>query len=90
MVIFKEKGVVTGIKFRYIQPAREGCMPKMKTHKGAAKRFRVKSSGVIKRKKKNLRHLLSNKSSKRKRQLGQMTYVHSSDLKSVKKQLGMC
>lgn len=60
---------------------------KAKTHKGAAKRFRIKPSGLIKRKKKGLRHILSNKSSKRKRALGQMTLVHSSDVKSVKRQL---
>lgn len=59
-----------------------------KTHKGAKKRFRLKPSGLVKRKKKGLRHILSNKSSKRKRHLGQLTYVHSSDEKSVKKQLG--
>ena len=43
---------------------------KIKTHKGAAKRFRSKPSGLVKRKKKGLRHILSNKSSKRKRHLG--------------------
>lgn len=60
---------------------------KSKTHKGAAKRFRLKPSGLIKRKKRGLRHILSNKSSKRKRHLGQMTYVHSSDAESVRRQL---
>ena len=62
---------------------------KIKTHKGAQKRFRLKATGLVKRKKRNLRHILSNKSSKRKRQLGKMTYVHSSDVSSVKKQLGV-
>ena len=62
---------------------------KIKTHKGAQKRFRLKANGLVKRKKRNLRHILSNKSSKRKRQLGKMTYVHSSDVSSVKKQLGV-
>ena len=60
---------------------------KAKTHKGAAKRFRLKSSGLIKRKKRGLRHILSNKSSKRKRHLGQMTYVHFSDSQGVRRQL---
>ncbi len=60
---------------------------KAKTHKGAQKRFRLKASGVVKRKKRGLRHILSNKSSKRKRQLGQMTYVDSADIKAVKQQL---
>lgn len=61
---------------------------KAKTHKGAQKRFRLKPNGSVKRKKKGLRHMLSNKSSKRKRALGQMTTVHSSNLKAVKRQLG--
>ena len=60
---------------------------KTKTHKGAAKRFRLKSSGLIKRKKRGLRHILSNKSSKRKRHLGQMAYVDSSDSPGVRRQL---
>lgn len=61
---------------------------KIKTHKGAKKRFSLKASGLVKRKKRNMRHILSNKSSKRKRQLGKMTYVHKADVGSVKKQLG--
>ena len=60
---------------------------KAKTHKGAAKRFRLKSSGGIKRKKRGLRHILSNKSSKRKRKLGLTAMVHLSDSKAVKRQL---
>ena len=62
---------------------------KHKTHKGAKKRFRLKSSGLIKRKKSGLRHILSNKSSKRKRHLGQTDHVHSADSGSVKRQLGV-
>jgi len=50
----------------------------MKTHSGAKKRFRLKPGGKIKRKKKGLRHILSNKSSKRKRKLGMMDHVHAS------------
>jgi len=61
----------------------------MKTHSGAKKRFRLKPGGKIKRKKKGLRHILSNKSSKRKRHLGMMTHVHESDVKAVKRMLGV-
>ena len=63
---------------------------KAKTHKGASKRFRLKASGLLKRKKRGLRHILSNKSSKRKRHLGMKTFVHPSDTEGVKKQLGLC
>lgn len=48
---------------------------KMKTHSGAKKRFRAKAGGKIKRKQTRMRHILSNKSSKRKRHLGMPAYV---------------
>ena len=44
-------------------------MPKMKTHSGAAKRFKKTASGGYKRKQSHLRHILTKKSSKRKRHL---------------------
>ena len=44
-------------------------MPKMKTHKGSKKRFRVTASGLLKRKQADKKHLNSPKSGKRKRQL---------------------
>ena len=46
-------------------------MPKMKTHKGSKKRFRVTATGKLKRHKAGKRHLLSHKTGKRKRQLRQ-------------------
>jgi len=61
----------------------------MKTHSGAKKRFRLKPSGKIKRKKKGLRHILVNKSSKRKRHLGMMAYVSSEDSNNIKKLLAV-
>lgn len=60
-------------------------MPKMKSNSGAKKRFRVTGSGKIKRKKAFKRHILTKKSSKRKRQLGQDTLVDSTNVKMVKK-----
>ena len=44
-------------------------MPKMKTHKGSKKRFRVTASGKVKRRQAGKKHLLSHKTGKRKRQL---------------------
>ncbi len=44
-------------------------MPKMKTHKGSRKRFRVTATGKLKRRQAGKKHLLSHKSGKRKRQL---------------------
>ena len=45
-------------------------MPKMKTHRGAAKRFKQTGTGKIMRRKANLNHILEKKSPERKRRLG--------------------
>ena len=50
-------------------------MPKMKTHRGLAKRVKRTASGKLKRKKANHRHQLTAKSRKRKRHLGSSTLV---------------
>ena len=50
-------------------------MPKMKTHKGAAKRFKVTGSGKVKRYKAFKSHILTKKTSKRKRRLRQSTTI---------------
>ncbi len=62
---------------------------KLKVHSGAKKRFRVKKSGLVKRRKSGLRHLLENKSSKRKRHLGMGEYVHTANEYQVRRQLGL-
>jgi large subunit ribosomal protein L35 len=62
-------------------------MPKMKSNSGAKKRFKVTGSGKIKRKKAFKSHILTKKSSKRKRQLGQSTLVDSTNEKAVKKMI---
>jgi large subunit ribosomal protein L35 len=59
-------------------------MPKMKTKSGAAKRFRVRASGSIKRGQAFKRHILTKKTTKNKRQLRGSTAVHDSDVKSVR------
>jgi len=58
-------------------------MPKLKTHKGAAKRFKKTATGKIKRHKANLRHILTSKSHKRKKKLGDATLVSDADYKKV-------
>ena len=60
---------------------------KQKTHSGAKKRLRLKASGKVKRKKQGMRHLLSHKSSKRKRNLGVMTYVDDANRYQVERLL---
>ena len=54
-------------------------MPKMKSNRGAAKRFKKTANGKIKRKKAFLRHILTKKASKRKRALRKSSYVHKAD-----------
>lgn len=61
-------------------------MPKMKSNRGAAKRFRATASG-FKRGQSHKRHILTKKSSKRKRQLGETMMVAKQDVKSVKQML---
>jgi large subunit ribosomal protein L35 len=59
-------------------------MPKMKTHKSSAKRFRVKKSGKVLRSKANKSHLLTKKTAKRKRNLRKAATVSSADIKRVR------
>lgn len=62
-------------------------MPKLKTRKGAAKRFKATKGGKIKRKRSKLRHILSAKTRKQKRRLRSKAYVHKADQKKVAKLL---
>jgi large subunit ribosomal protein L35 len=62
-------------------------MPKMKTKSGAAKRFKVRSSGSVKRSMAGKRHILTKKTTKSKRQLRGTTGVHKTNAGSVKAML---
>jgi len=59
----------------------------MKTHRGSAKRFRVRKSGKILRSKAYKSHILTKKSSKRKRNLRKPTVVSQADAQKIKKLL---
>lgn len=59
----------------------------LKTHKGAAKRFRVTGSGGVKHKKAFLRHILTSKTSKSKRKLRKAGMIDKADLGSIKRML---
>ena len=67
---------------------RRAVMPKMKTHRGAAKRYRVTGSGKIRRRKAFRSHLLEKKSSRRTRRLGRGAEVTGADRKHVERLLG--
>jgi len=58
-------------------------MPKIKTHKGAAKRFKLTGKGRIRRRRANSSHLFLSKTTKRKRRLRQSTLVDSSNAKRL-------
>lgn len=60
-------------------------MPKMKTNRGAAKRFKATGSGKIKRSKAFTSHILTKKSTKRKRNLRQSGVVDEANAKSLRK-----
>ena len=63
-------------------------MPKMKTHKGAKKRFKITGSGKVKRMKAFKSHILTKKSPKRKRFLRQGTTIHTNgEVKNIKRLL---
>jgi large subunit ribosomal protein L35 len=58
-------------------------MPKLKTHRGAAKRFKVTGTGKIKRRKAYKGHLLTGKSAKRTRGLRKATLVSESEQRHI-------
>ena len=62
-------------------------MPKMKSHKGAKKRFSVTGSGKVRRLKPNKSHILTKKDAKRKRRLRRATYVTTNGETRVLKRL---
>lgn len=62
-------------------------MPKMKTNRGAAKRFSRSASGKFKHRQSHRSHILTKKSTKRKRQLRSIVAVHDNDQKLIAKML---
>ena len=62
-------------------------MPKIKTNREAAKRFKVTGTGKLKRNKAYKSHILTKKSTKRKRNLRQATITDATNVKNMKKVL---
>ena len=62
-------------------------MPKMKSKKSASKRFKVRPGGTIKRSQAFMRHILTKKSTKRKRKLRGTTNVHDSNIAAIRAML---
>ncbi|MEO6989697.1 MAG: 50S ribosomal protein L35 [Aquihabitans sp.] len=63
-------------------------MPKMKTHRGAAKRFKVTGTGKIRRRRANRNHILEKKPSHVKRRLKDEVTVAPGDAARIKRMLG--
>lgn len=64
-------------------------MPKMKTHRGAAKRYKVTGSGKLLRRRANRNHILEKKSSTRTRRLKGTTEVVAANQRQAQRQLGL-
>jgi large subunit ribosomal protein L35 len=62
-------------------------MPKLKTHKGASKRFKKTATGKVKRGHSHLRHILTSKPHKRKKKLGGPVLVSDADARKVKRMI---
>jgi len=62
-------------------------MPKMKSKRGAAKRFRIRAGGSIKRGGAYKRHILTKKTTKRKRQMRKRSAVHDTNTAAVRSML---
>jgi large subunit ribosomal protein L35 len=65
----------------------EKVMPKLKTKRGAAKRFRAKGNGGFKAGHSHMRHILTKKAPKRKRQLGRTLQISDSDVEELRRLL---
>lgn len=63
-------------------------MPKIKTHSGAKKRFKVTGSGKLMRERANKRHLLEGKTSRRKRRLSVPQELSKADTRNAERMLG--
>ena len=64
-------------------------MPKMKSHRGAARRFRVTKTGKILRRQTRLNHMLEKKTPAHKRRLGREVQVTAGDKRGVRRMLGL-
>lgn len=62
-------------------------MPKLKTRRSTAKRFSSIGNGKFKRRRQNLRHILTKKSPKRKMQLGQTAILDPTNVKAVRRMM---
>jgi large subunit ribosomal protein L35 len=63
-------------------------MPKMKTHRGAAKRFKITGTGKLRRRKANMNHILEKKPSTRTRRLNRETTLSPGDEARMNRLLG--
>jgi large subunit ribosomal protein L35 len=65
-------------------------MPKIKTNRGAAKRFARTASGLFKRNASHRRHILTKKPTKRKRQLRKNHLLHKADTRAARRMMPYC
>jgi large subunit ribosomal protein L35 len=73
------------MKIRSPELSTESDMPKMKTHSGAAKRFKKTGTGKVSRQKANKQHILTKKTTKRKRHMRQEEMITAADMPRLKR-----
>ncbi len=76
-----------GVEASFVNRNASFIMPKMKTDRGAAKRFHKTGSGGFKRKQANKRHILTKQSTKVKRHLRGTEMVADADIRSIRRML---
>jgi large subunit ribosomal protein L35 len=81
MVFLQEPPVLSAVTLKYT------IMPKLKTHKGASKRFKKTGTGKIKRRHAFARHILTSKTRSRKRRLGQASVADDANQPEIKRML---
>jgi large subunit ribosomal protein L35 len=83
--MFRDVIITWAVKQVQYLKNRGEAMPKMKTHRGAAKRFSLTGTGKIKRSNANTSHILTPKTTKRKRQLRKSVILDKTNEKSMRK-----
>jgi large subunit ribosomal protein L35 len=90
----RDRGYIGALGSRYVVicpkttfPAEDHDMPKMKTHTGSSKRFRVTGTGKVMRRRANRNHLLEHKSSRRTRRLDNEQVLAAADTRRIKRLL---
>jgi large subunit ribosomal protein L35 len=88
LVLYIRCAILQGVYRQFSgNPPGQPTMPKLKTHKGAAKRFKKTGTGKVKRRHAFARHILTSKSRSRKRRLGQSSIADDANSPEIKRMI---